>query len=83
MNPVRFAEVNTIRKAPQGMDECNDVHCYADDRYCITAWRPTAEEIVKINLWEPVYLIVHFGGRMVPVTLSADSPFQQPEQKEE
>lgn len=83
MNPVRFAEVNTVRTAPPGMDNCRDVHCYADTTYCITAWRPTREELVRLNLGEPVYLGVLMGGKMPPVFLTVDSPFQQLQQKEE
>lgn len=82
MNPVRFAEVNSVRTAPPGMDDCMDVHCYADDKYCITAWRPTPEELVKLNLGEPVYLGVLMAGGMPPVFLTVDSPFATPEQSE-
>jgi len=83
MTAVRFAEVNTVRKAPPGMDNCHDVHCYADATYCITAWRPTPQELVRLNLGEPVYLGVIMGGGMPPVFLNVESPFNQPEETQE
>lgn len=82
MNAVRFAEVNTVRTAPPGMDNCHDVHCYADRELCITAWRPTPEELVKLNLGEPLFLWVFMGGAMPPVALTVESPFQKQETTE-
>jgi len=71
MNPQRFSESNTVMRRPPDMteEECADVHAYADGKIVITAWAPTPEELVKINLGEPVFLCVH-GQTMPPVSLS-------------
>lgn len=75
MIPQRFAEANTVMRAPKGMeDECSDIHAYRDGTYVLTAWRPPPEELVKINLGEPVYLTV-VGKTMPPVAVSANRPF--------
>ena len=71
MNPTRFTEVNTVMRRPQDMteEECCDVHAYADGNKVITAWQPTPEELVKLNLGVPVFLCV-CGSTMPPVSLS-------------
>lgn len=79
MIPQRFSEANSVRRAPPGMENCNDLHLYSDAEQCISAWRPTPEELVKINLGEPVFLWVIMGGDMPPVALTVGSPFEQKE----
>lgn len=71
MNPIRFTESNTVMHRPANMteEECADVHAYADGNIVVTAWTPTPEELVKLNLGEPVYLCVT-GQTMPPVSLS-------------
>lgn len=80
MIPIRFARCNIVMKAPPGMPECSDVQAYRDKDHCVTAWRPTPEELVKINLGEPIYLVCH-GGEMPPVSLIVDDPFENPQQE--
>lgn len=77
MTAVRFAEVNTVRKAPPGSNNVYDVHAFSDGTHCITAWRPSPEELVKINLGEPIYVVVLMAGNMPPIFITADSPFIQ------
>ncbi len=74
MNPTRFAKSNTVKTAPPGMDNCHDVHAYADGQHVITCWQPTPEERVRIGLGEPVWLVV-WGANMPPVALMVEEPF--------
>ncbi len=81
MNPARFEQANVVMKAPPGMDECCDIHAHkgpdrAGNQICITAWRPTPEGLVKLNLGEPVWLWVFASGSMPPVAVTADNPFE-------
>src|SRR5690348_16569151 len=64
--PQRFTEANAVRTAPPDMENCSDLHLYADTEQCISAWRPTPEELVRINLGEPIWLWVVMGGNMPP-----------------
>ena len=50
-------------------EECADIHAYVDGKIVVTAWVPTPEELVKINLGEPVFLCIH-GHTMPPVSIS-------------
>lgn len=82
MTPVRFPESNIVMTSPKGMENCIDVHAcktsYDDgQQVVITAWRPSNAELVKINLGEPIFLMV-CGVTMPPVSLTADSPFIKP-----
>jgi len=77
MNPQRFAESNIVMKAPAGMENCCDVHAFKDSQHVITAWRPTPEELVKINLGEPIWIGI-LGDSMPPVFVTADRPFVEP-----
>jgi hypothetical protein len=61
------------------MDCCCDVHAYADENYCITAWRPTMQELIRLNLGEPLYLGIAMSGNMPPVFLTVDNPFTKEE----
>ena len=80
MNPQRFAESNTVMLAPHGMEECNNIHAWkgawGQQPAVITAWRPTPEELVQINLGEPIYLGC-CGTTMPPVFLIVGSPFEK------
>lgn len=71
MTPQRFSECNIVMRKPEKMteEECCDVHAYADGNQVITCWSPTPEELVKLNLGEPVYLHV-VGATMPPVDLA-------------
>jgi hypothetical protein len=76
MIPQRFPEANTVMVRPQGWteEEFSDIHAFVGDGWVITAWRPTPAELMKLNLGEPVYLMLK-GGTMQPACVTADSPF--------
>jgi hypothetical protein len=78
MIPQRFARSNVVMLALKGMTNCVDVHaCQATWNgrpVVITCWRPTAEELVRINLGEPIWLSV-VGQTMPPVLVTAEDPF--------
>lgn len=76
MTPQRFKEANCVMASPPGMDNCCDVHAFRNGEVVISCWRPTPEELVKINLGEPVWLSV-VGERMPPIAVTADYPFQE------
>ena len=60
------------------MDNCADIHAFKGQGQVITCWWPTPEELVRINLGEPIWLGV-IGETMPPVFVMADSPFQSNE----
>lgn len=85
MTPQRFPESNITFTKPEGWTEeqCNDiagfVGNYAGDEnqpVVITSWRPTPEELVKLNLGEPLWLHLAGTKRMIPVLLTTDHPWE-------
>lgn len=80
MTPIRFKESNVVMKRPLSMSEeqCFDVHAFQNGEQVITAWRPTPEELVKINLGEPIWLCL-IGPTMQPALVTADYPFVETE----
>lgn len=77
MIPQRFAEANQVLHRPANLTEeqCQSVHAHVSQatRQVVTCWKPTAEELVKINLGEPIWLIL-WGG-MPPACLTVERPF--------
>jgi len=85
VNPVRFEQANTVMRAPAGMENCCDVHAavvqWSDGSHSVlTAWRPTPEELVRLNLGEPVFLMVS-GQGMPPVALAVGNPLDHAPEK--
>lgn len=74
MTPQNFPESNTVMLAPKGMENCVDIHAFRDGQQVITAWRPSPEELVKINMGEPIWLML-VGPTMQPALVTADYPF--------
>lgn len=78
MNPTRFTQCNIVMLAPASMENCVDIHACKttcnEEPVIITAWKPSPEELVKINLGEPVFLIL-WGQAMQPALVTVDNPF--------
>lgn len=70
-------------KRPAGMteEECFDVVAYRGAGRVITCWRPTPEELVKLNLGEPVWLSL-VGVTMQPALVTVEYPFGEQEKTE-
>lgn len=78
MYPVSFKESNTVLAAPKGQEEtCGSLEVFMDGHFVISAWRPTAQELVRLNMGEPLYLVVH-GANTPPFRITTDSPFSDP-----
>jgi hypothetical protein len=74
----RFPQSNITFEKPEGWtdEQCHAVAGFAGEdtkgrKVVITAWKPSAEELVKLNLGEPLWLIIS-GKRMVPVILTTN-----------
>lgn len=74
MTPGAIRNANLVMRAPDGMDNCQDLHVRVDEyeggeRCLVSAWYPTAEELQRLNSGEPVWLHI-FGNGMPPVALT-------------
>lgn len=76
MYPVRFPESNRTLTMPKGQ-EGGSLDCFMDGVHVVSAWRPRPEELVKLNMGEPLFLVI-FGANTPPVKLQVQSPFEHP-----
>lgn len=86
MIPTRFTQSNILFQPPTGMKDCKPVHgCLTKDSnnnpIAITAWRPKPEELVRINLGEPVYLILWGSSPQPAMLLGGISPWELTEEE--
>lgn len=73
MTPQRFEQANGQLGPPKGWtdDQCSTIHVFrgrnADGSpVTISAWKPSPEDLVKINLGENIYLFVTFEANGEP-----------------
>lgn len=76
MKAEAFPEANTVLSAPPGLPEgaCYDLPIHRHSRGVISCWRPTADDLVRLNLGGPIYLMVE-GATHPPLLLLTESPF--------
>ena len=80
MTPINFKEGNKTLYRPQSMsdDECGQLLVYTDTRKCISCWKPSVGERVKILFGGKVWLGVLSGSTQPPLFVTADCPFAGP-----
>lgn len=86
MEPVKFDGANKIYKAPEGWDEekdgvCGELYVFeGSDKFghtvIVSAWKPTQEELKKLNEGEPLYLQILMPVQP-PVSIFVDNIFKQ------
>ena len=67
--PIQFPQANHVWKAPDGMDECLDLHVMQGHAgglpFSASCWKLTDEEIADIVKTGKIYLIIHGMGHPV------------------
>jgi hypothetical protein len=78
MNPVDFAFTNRMLLPAQGYtdEEMPPLPVFSDDTVCISAWKPTPEELAALNAGQPLYLVLLTGGTQPPVKLTTTCPVE-------
>lgn len=77
MQPVDFPESNARRTAPQDMEDCGDLHIYTDGKVCISKWKLSGDELMKILETGHVWLGIR--GEQPPVSVEVFDPFSEEE----
>jgi hypothetical protein len=80
MKPVNFKESNKRLDAPKGMSNCSALDVFSDGMNCISAWKPSVIERIKILFGGKVWLGVYSGHTQPPVFVTADYPFEKTKQ---
>lgn len=74
MKPVRFKESTKVLTAPG----CGELHVFSDGNDCVSKWKPSFAERIKILLGGCVWLGVMSGNTQPPVFVSGHYPFIRP-----
>lgn len=65
----RIRGSNFVYKAPEGVDNCNDLHVRVEEqdgvRVMTSAWMPTPDELRRLNAGEPIHLHIYGSGHPV------------------
>jgi len=69
MRPGVIRDTNFTYRAPDGMQDCQDLHVHVFDdgdvRIITSAWIPTPDEVERIKAGQPIWLHVYGSGHPV------------------
>ncbi len=80
MKPIDFPQSTKVLQKPSEMTdkECSPLPVWSDGRQCVSCWKPTLIERLKIMFTGKVWLGVVSGTTQPPVFLSGELPFVKP-----
>ena len=80
MKPIDFPQSTKVLQRPGTMSEseCQSLPVWNDGKQCVSCWKPTIMERIKILLGGNVWLGVLSGKTQPPVFLAAERVFEQP-----
>lgn len=83
MKPVNFKDSNKTLTKPDSMtdEECSSLHIFNDGTYCISCWRLTFKDLIRIIFTRKVWLWIHSGKTQPPVYIGAEFPFENRKEK--
>lgn len=65
----RIRGANKVYRAPQGMDNCQDLHVHQQQEHGVTittsAWFPSPEEMARLQAGQPLWLHIYGEGHPV------------------
>ena len=79
MKPINFKEATKVLQRPSTMTdaECASIHVWSDGKQCVSCWKPSVLERVRILFGGKVYLGVKGGGTQPPVFVTGECPFNR------
>ena len=77
MKPTKFKYQNRVLERPAGMssDQCGALPIWTDGEQCVSCWKMTFWERLKVLLHGRVWLSVMSGGTQAPVSLCVDTEY--------
>lgn len=74
MKPIDFPQSTKSLGRPRTMtdDECGSLPVWSDGKQCVSCWKPTLIERIRILFGRPVWLGVVSGNTQPPVFVCAD-----------
>lgn len=79
MKPIEFEHQTQILQKPQSMTdaECGPLPIFNDGKHCISCWRLSLWEQIKLIWTGEIWLSIHSGNTQPPVLLTVDEPFEK------
>lgn len=80
MKPIDFPQSTKVLQRPENMldEECKPLPIWSDGKQCVSCWRPTLKERVRILMSGKVWLGVAAGNTQPPVYITGETPFVLP-----
>ena len=79
MKPIDFRQSTKVLQKPATMTdrECASLHVWSDGRQCVSCWKPTLGERLRVAFGGKVWLGVASGGTQPPVFVSGKNVFNR------
>lgn len=78
MIPIPFPEANKELLPPSGQeDRCGSLVVYTDGDVCLSCWKPSWKEWLKLVFCGNVWVYVRSGRTQPPISITANDPFQE------
>lgn len=80
MKPIDFPQSTKVLQKPELMldTECKPLPIWSDGKECVSCWRPTLKERVRILISGKVWLSVLSGRTQPPVFITGEQFFARP-----
>ncbi len=80
MKPIDFPQASKTLGSPADIldGSCDPLIVFSDGKQCVSKWKPTFWERIKILFGQNIYLGVRSGGTQPPVWMAAEEVFQKP-----
>ena len=80
MKPIDFPQSTKVLQKPEDMfdADCKPLPVWSDGKQCVSCWRPTFKERVRILFMGKVWLGVNAGYSQPPVYLTGETSFVMP-----
>lgn len=84
MKPIDFPQSTKVLQRPSQMteNECGMLHVWSDGTQCVSCWKPSFFERLKILFTGKVWIGVMSGSTQPPIFVSGDEVFTKPSIKE-
>lgn len=79
MEPSNFEQSNKILLKPEGWrdEDCMSLHVWTDGKHCVSLWRPTWRDRLRILFKGEIWLWIVSGGTQPPVAVTAENPWDE------
>ncbi len=79
MRPIDFKQSTKVLQRPSTMtqSECGSLHVWNDGKQCVSCWKPTFIERIKILFGGNIWLGVLSGKTQPPVFISGMNIFKR------